>query len=96
MELALIAEFEVAAKDRERFLAAAKQELDAVRDDEPGCLRFDIIVFDEGACRGAFVEAYADQAAADLHPELPHFKAFFDAIEDIDVQWRLRRGETMS
>jgi len=36
MQVALIAEFEVAAKDRDKFPAAAKQELEAVRKNEPG------------------------------------------------------------
>ena len=92
MQVALIAEFEVAVKDRDSFLAAAKQELAAVREQEPGCLRFDVIVFDEAGSGGAFVEVFADQAAADIHRETPHFKAFFDAIQTLDVQWITRRG----
>ncbi len=97
MPLALIAEFDVAAKDLDPFLAAGKVELAAVREKEPGCLRFDIIVYDEGEGdkgrgRGAFVEVFADQAAADHHYQQPHFKAFFDAIDGLDVQWTMRPG----
>ena len=95
MQVGLVAEFEVPAKDLDRFLDAARQELSAVRNDEPGCLRFDVIVFDEGEGRGVFVEVFADEEAARAHRELPHFKAFFDAIEDIDVQWTPRRGRAI-
>ncbi len=42
--------------------------------------------------RGAFVEVFVDLATADGHRELSHFKAFFDEIADVDVQWRTRRG----
>jgi quinol monooxygenase YgiN len=92
MPIALIAEFTVPTRDLERFISAARQELEAVRAGEPGCLRFDVIVFDEAGGQGAFVEVFADQEAADEHAEFDHFTAFFDAIEDIDVQWTMRRG----
>lgn len=64
MQVGLIAEFEVRAKELGRFIDAARQELLAVRENEPGCLRFDVIVFDEAEGRGAFVEVFADQDAA--------------------------------
>ena len=95
MQVGLIAEFEVPAKDFDRFVAAARQELLAARKNEPSCLRFDVIVFDEGEGRGAFVEVFADQDAAQKHRELAHFKEFFDEIEDIDVQWTTHRGKAI-
>lgn len=95
MQIGLIAEFEVPAKDFANFIAAARQELTSVRENEPGCLRFDVIVFDEERGHGAFVEVFADQAAAERHRELPHFKAFFDAIRGIDVKWTTQRGRAI-
>ena len=96
MQIALIAEFEIDPSDQEKFLAAAEQELNAVRESEPGCLRFDVVLFDEKDGNGAFVEVFADQAAAERHRELSHFKEFFDAIEDIDVNWTTRQGTALS
>jgi len=96
MQIGLIAMFQVPANDVGRFLAAARQELQAVREHEPGCLRFDIIVFDEAEGRGAFVEVFADENAAEKHRELMHFKEFFAAIDDIDVQWTTNRGEAIA
>lgn len=92
MQVGLIAEFKVSAADLDRFLAAAKQELLAVRSKEPGCLRFDVFVLDERQGRGAFVEVFADDEAAKQHRELPHFKEFFAAIETINVEWSTRHG----
>ena len=95
MQIALIAEFEIDPSDKQRFLAAAEQELKAVRESEPGCLRFDVVLFDNKNGSGAFVEVFADQAAAEKHRELPHFKEFFEVIEDIDVNWTTRQGTAL-
>ena len=95
MQVGLIAEFSVPASNFEKFLVSAREELTAVRENEPGCLRFDVVVFDEGEGRGAFVEVFADQAAADLHRELPNFGKFFDDISDLGVEWIARRGQAL-
>ena len=92
---ALLAEFEVKPEDLDLFLAAAKRELEAVRANEPGCLRFDVLVFDEEPGRGAFFEVFRDQAAFDAHGDTPHFKAFFEEIAGIDVNWTVRRGAAL-
>ena len=96
MQIGLVAEFKVAIKDLSGFLAAARDELKAVRVNEPGCVRFDVIVFDEEEGTGVFVEVFADQDAAQQHRELPHFTAFFDAISEMDVQWTAHRGEALT
>ena len=95
-QIALVAEFKLHPNDMERFLAAAKQELEAVRANEPGCIRFDVILFDEQEGTGAFVEVFADQTAADKHRDYPHFNEFFDAIGDLEVNWTARRGTALS
>ena len=79
-------------KDLETFLNAARRERAAVHANEPGCLRFDIVLFDEKDGTGAFIETYSDQAAADKHRQFPHFDEFFDAIKDINVNWTARLG----
>lgn len=94
-QVALLAEFEVKAQDLDLFLAAAKRELDAVRANEPGCLWFDVVLFDDGNGRGVFVEVFKDQAAADAHRDTPHFTAFFDEISEMDVSWSARHGTVL-
>lgn len=93
---ALIADFELNPSDMEIFLTAAQQELQAARNNEPGCLRFDVLLFDEKEGTGAFVEVFADQAAFDKHGDYPHFKEFFDTIKDIEVSWTVRRGNALN
>ena len=95
MQVGLIAQFQVPANDFDKFIAAARQELIDARKNEPGCLRFDVLVFDDGEGCGAFLEVFADQEAADRHRELAHFKEFFSAIEGIDVQWTTHRGRAI-
>jgi quinol monooxygenase YgiN len=95
-ELALVAEFQVGAQGLELFMAAAKREMRAVRASEPGCVGFDVVLFDEAIGRGAFVEVFEDQAAVDAHRETPHFSAFFEKIADLEVTWAVRRGTAVS
>ena len=95
-QVALLAEFEVKAQDLDLFLAAAKRELAAVRATEPGCLGFDVVLFDDEVGKGAFVEVFEDPAAADAHRHTPHFTAFFEEIAAIDVIWSVRRGKALT
>jgi quinol monooxygenase YgiN len=95
MQVGLIAEFNVPGGDFDRFIAAAREELVTARKNEAGCLRFDIIVFGEGDGRGAFIEVFADQAAREKHRELAHFQKFFDAIDDIEVEWTSHEGRAI-
>ena len=94
-QVGLIAEFRVPTEKFDTFIEAARRELRAVRKNEPGCLRFDVLVFDESQGHGAFVEVFVDQKAAQKHRQLFHFKEFFREIENIDVQWTTRFGKAL-
>jgi quinol monooxygenase YgiN len=93
---AMIAEFEVKPSELEKFVTAANHELRQVRENEPGCLRFDVLLFDEKEGTGAFLATFADQSAYDGHRDYSHAKEFFDAIKNIDVIWKVRRGNALS
>jgi len=96
-QVTLLAEFEVKTQDLDLFIAAAKREMQAVGASAAGCLGFEVLLFDEETGKGAFVEVFKDQAAADAHRETPHFSAFcFEEIEDIEVPWSVRRGTAVS
>ena len=95
-QVTLLAEFEVKTQDLDLFIAAAKREMQAVGASAAGCLGFEVLLFDEETGKGAFVEVFKDQAAADAHRETPHFSEFFEEIEDIEVTWSVRRGTAVS
>jgi len=95
-QVGLIAEFQVNLEDMDLFLEAARRELASVRSSEPGCLRFDVVLFDEQPGHGAFVEVFEDDAAAKTHRETEHFAAFFNDISEIEVTWSARRGHALT
>ncbi len=92
---AVIAKFELRPDDLGILVSAARNELRAARENEPGCLRFDVLVFDEKEGTGAVVAVFSDQAAFDEHREYTHVKDFFDAIKSIDVSWTVHRGNAL-
>lgn len=92
---AMIAEFELRPDELEILVTAAKRELKEAREKEPGCLRFDVLLFDEKEGTGAFVATFADQLAYDRHMDYLHSKEYFNAIKDIDVSWKVRRGNAL-
>ena len=50
--------------------------------DEPGCLRFDVLQDDEDENRLHLYEVYKDQAAVDAHRAAPHFTKWRETVGD--------------
>ena len=94
-EVALLAEFEVKPQDLDRFLFAARRELQAVRANEPTCRTFEVVLLNAAEGRGVFVEIFKNEAAAAAHRGFPHFTAFHEEIAELDVRWSSRRGATL-
>ena len=78
--LILIVEVHIKPELRDEYLEAIKHDAVHSEGDEPGCLRFDVLVDTEDANRFFYYEVYRDEAAMQAHRETPHFKAYFDAI----------------
>ena len=59
-------------------------ELDAIgaNNDEPGCLRFDILQDNEDSNRIHLYEVYRDDAAVDAHRQAPHYLKWRNAVKD--------------
>ena len=57
---------------------------DAVRseEDEPGCLRFDVVQDREDPNRFYYYEVYKDEAALEEHRKTPHFKLYAEKTKD--------------
>lgn len=77
MSYVVLPSFEVAQRDLDAFLAAARADAETSLASEPGCLQFDIAVNrDMSPASVVFYEVYADRAAFDRHLETPHLEAF--------------------
>ena len=61
---------------REAILKGAFEDARGSREDEPGCLRFDVIQDDSDPNTIYFYEVYKDDAAFEAHRKAPHYPAW--------------------
>jgi quinol monooxygenase YgiN len=64
----------VRPEHRPAFLAALMEDARGSREDEPGCLRFDVAVDTSNPNRFLLFEEFVDDAAVDAHRAAPHFQ----------------------
>ena len=84
----IISPLEIKAEYKEQYV---KELIDVARgsvNDEPGCLRLDVIQDADEPNRVWVYEIFKDQAALDVHMKLPHFLKFLDATNG----WRAEGG----
>lgn len=74
--IALVVELEIAAGQKEAFIARALEHRDNVRRNEPGCLRFDVVTSDEDDSKVFLYEVYADEAALETHFNTAHMQEY--------------------
>ena len=67
-----------AAEFEQVFAALARQ----VKENEKGCLRYDLCRSVESPSTFVVVEAYADQEALKTHSSTPYFLEFFGKMKD--------------
>lgn len=94
--LVVTVRFELHEGKHEPFRAAILRNAAESRK-EPGCHRFDV-AFSEDGRRCFLYELYTDQAAFDLHHEMPHFKEFAALSAPLVAEkkvetFRLHRGD---
>lgn len=63
------------------FVDAALVNATRSAEDEPGCLRFDVIRDRDDPNTLYFYEVYQDDAALAAHRQTPHFKAYFEQTQ---------------
>ena len=63
------------------FLELARYDAEHSEQDEPGCLRFDVIQDRDDPNRFYFYEVYRDEAALETHRQTPHFKLYFEKTQ---------------
>lgn len=81
----IIAPIQVKEGHREEFIAAIIDDAKGSVNDEPGCLRFDVIQDADDPHRIWLYEVYEDEAAFQAHTQAPHFIKWRDATQDIRV-----------
>ena len=79
----IVASFKVKPNRINEFINAAKVDAESSVKNEPGCYQFDVNVDPKDETRFTFYEVYDDQDAINKHRSMPHFKNFFDAIQDL-------------
>jgi quinol monooxygenase YgiN len=74
------------------FLPLMRANAAASLQNEPGCLRFDVLQPETGDGHEVFLyEVYTDAAAFDLHLASPHFIAFDTAVRGMVASKAVRR-----
>lgn len=78
----VIAPFQIKDSHREHFIEEMIEDARGSLENEPGCLRFDIIQDPEDPNRIWLYEIYRDKQAFQQHIETPHFKKWRDTVQD--------------
>ena len=82
----IIAPIQIREGHKEQFIQAIIEDAKGSVNDEPGCLRFDVIQDAGDENRIWLYEVYQDEAAFQAHTQAPHFIKFRDATADIRVE----------
>jgi quinol monooxygenase YgiN len=64
-----------------QYLEQIRYDAEHSENDEPGCLRFDVIQDRDDPNRFYYYEVYRDEAALEAHRQTPHFKAYSEAVQ---------------
>ena len=74
----LLVTLQVKPEHVSEFLELARYDAEHSRQDEPGCLRFDVSQDGADPNRFYFYEIYRDDAAHEAHRRTPHFKLYLE------------------
>jgi quinol monooxygenase YgiN len=80
--LALLVTIHIQPERRDAFLASMLDDARGSVNDEPGCLRFDVLQDSNDPNTIYLYEVYRDQAALDAHGKAPHFIRWRDTVKD--------------
>lgn len=80
----IIAPIQIKEGHKEAFVAAMLDDAKGSLQNEPGCLRFDVVQDAGDPNRIWLYEVYVDEAAFQAHLQAPHFITWRDTVKD----WR--------
>ena len=78
----IVAPIQIKEGHSESFIEAMLEDAKGSVNNEPGCLRFDVIQDGADANRIWLYEVYVDEAAFKAHLEAPHFIKWRDTVKD--------------
>lgn len=79
----ILVEVNVKPERMNDFLELIKYDAEHSENDEPGCLRFDVLQDTEDPNRFFYYEVYRDETARAAHRETPHFKKYAEESADM-------------
>ena len=80
--IALIVTIQIQPEHREAFMESMLDDARGSNNDEPGCLRFDVLQDSEDPNRVYLYEIYRDEAALEAHRQAPHFVKWRETVKD--------------
>ncbi len=92
----LVVEFRVAEADAPALHAALARERAAVSAGEPGCVLFEVLLWNEAGTEGAILEVYADAAAREAHRATPWLAEMKRVLAGLDVTLTKREGPALA
>jgi quinol monooxygenase YgiN len=88
-KIALVVEFNIKVGQREAFLEIMRGHAAGTKQDEEGCLQFDILIPEDDDNKVMLVEMYLDTTALDIHIASPRLQktraAYGDMIESRNI-----------
>lgn len=81
----IIAPIQIKEGYKDQFIEAMLGDARGSVNDEPGCLRFDVIQDAGDPNRIWLYEVYKDEAAFQAHQQMPHYTKWRDTVKD----WRV-------
>ena len=81
----VIAELSVSGPHRAEFLELCAYDSRSSVENEPGCHQFDVLTMEDAPEVVVLYEVYDDRAAFDAHLATPHYAAFAEGVERLEV-----------
>jgi (4S)-4-hydroxy-5-phosphonooxypentane-2,3-dione isomerase len=82
--IAMLIKVRIKPELRDRFLEAIEHDAIHSEQDEPGCLRFNVLQDSEDENVYYFYEVYRDEAALEAHRQTPHYEVWRNAADTLD------------
>ena len=92
--IALLVTIQIQPEHREAFMESMLDDARGSNNDEPGCLRFDVLQDSEDPNKIHLYEVYKDQAAVDAHRQAPHFTKWRETVQEWFAAETIRRVAT--